>query len=45
MGSQPEYGRMLLKAGADAFVSKAINPIGCWKPCKNSKTSQDKKEK
>ena len=23
MGSQPEYGRMLLKAGADAFVSKS----------------------
>ena len=22
MGSRPEYGRMLLKAGADAFVSK-----------------------
>ena len=26
MGSQPEYGRMLLKAGADAFVSKADQP-------------------
>jgi DNA-binding NarL/FixJ family response regulator len=26
MGSQPEYGRMLLKAGADAFVSKGDQP-------------------
>ena len=26
MGSQPEYGRMLLKAGADAFVSKSDQP-------------------
>jgi DNA-binding NarL/FixJ family response regulator len=27
MGSKPEYGRMLLKAGADAFVSKGDDPI------------------
>ncbi len=26
MGSQPEYGRMLLKAGADAFISKTDQP-------------------
>ena len=26
MGSQPEFGRMLLKAGADAFVSKGDQP-------------------
>ena len=26
MGSQPEYGRMMLKAGADAFVSKSDQP-------------------
>ena len=26
MGSQPEYGRMLLQAGADAFVSKGDQP-------------------
>jgi DNA-binding NarL/FixJ family response regulator len=26
MGSKPEYGRMLLKAGADAFVSKGDEP-------------------
>jgi DNA-binding NarL/FixJ family response regulator len=26
MGSQPEYGRLLLKAGADAFVSKGDQP-------------------
>jgi DNA-binding NarL/FixJ family response regulator len=26
MGSKPEYGRMLLKAGADAFVSKSDQP-------------------
>ena len=26
MGSKPEYGRMLLKAGADAFVSKGDQP-------------------
>jgi DNA-binding NarL/FixJ family response regulator len=26
MGSRPEYGRMLLKAGADAFVSKSDEP-------------------
>ena len=26
MGSQPEYGRMLLKAGADAFISKGDQP-------------------
>jgi len=26
MGSKPEYGRMLLKAGADAFVSKGDHP-------------------
>jgi two-component system response regulator DesR len=26
MGSQPEYGRMVLRAGADAFVSKSDQP-------------------
>jgi DNA-binding NarL/FixJ family response regulator len=26
MGSKPETGRMLLKAGADAFVSKSDQP-------------------
>lgn len=26
MGSQPEYGRLMLKAGADAFVSKTDQP-------------------
>jgi DNA-binding NarL/FixJ family response regulator len=26
MGSQPEYGRLMLKAGADAFVSKSDQP-------------------
>lgn len=26
MGSKPEYGRMVLKAGADAFVSKSDQP-------------------
>ena len=26
MSSKPEYGRMLLQAGADAFVSKADSP-------------------
>jgi DNA-binding NarL/FixJ family response regulator len=26
MGSKPEYGRMILKAGADAFVSKGDQP-------------------
>ena len=26
MGSQPEYGRLMLKAGADAFVSKGDQP-------------------
>ncbi len=26
MGSRPEYGRMLLKAGADSFVSKSDQP-------------------
>ncbi len=26
MGSQPEYGRLMLKAGADAFISKTDQP-------------------
>jgi DNA-binding NarL/FixJ family response regulator len=26
MGSQPEYGRLMLKAGADAFISKGDQP-------------------
>jgi DNA-binding NarL/FixJ family response regulator len=26
MGSKPEYGRLMLKAGADAFVSKGDQP-------------------
>jgi two-component system capsular synthesis response regulator RcsB len=26
MGSKPEYGRMLLNAGADAFISKSDEP-------------------
>jgi hypothetical protein len=26
MSTKPEYGRMMLKAGADAFVSKSEQP-------------------
>jgi len=40
MGSRPEYGRMLLKAGADAFSAKATNRIGCWISCTNLEAVQ-----
>ena len=46
MGSKPEYGRMLLKAGADAFVSKGDQPDWLMETLlKFAKSSESKKEK
>jgi DNA-binding NarL/FixJ family response regulator len=46
MGSKPEYGRMLLKAGADAFVSKGDQPDWLIETLlKFAKSSESKKEK
>ena len=46
MGSQPEYGRLLLKAGADAFVSKSDQPDWLLETLqKFEKRTKNKKER
>jgi hypothetical protein len=44
MGSRPEYGRMLLKAGADAFVSKSDQPDWLLETLQKFEKSSGKKK-
>jgi two-component system, NarL family, response regulator DesR len=45
MGNRPEHGRMLLKAGADAFVSKGDQPDWLFETLKKFEIKLREKEK